>query len=134
MLGDEAVKIILNTKGTKDDVTPELKKLLDYIDGKMPQDDYTRKLNEAVKSARKNERWRLDYMTLQMHYQEKYEEGLEYGLEQGLERGLERGKTNMLIEMAREFGLEDNAIIGQLQKKMGLSPEEAANCLKQYGC
>ena len=123
-LGDEAIKIILNTKGTMDDVTPELKKLLDYIDGKMPQDDFTRELDEAVKSARKNERWRLDYMTLQMQYQEKYEAGLE--------RGLERGKK-VLIEMAREFGLSDEAIIRQLQEKMGLSPEEAADCLDRYG-
>ncbi len=33
-LGDDTTKIILNTKGTMDDVTPEMKKLLDFIDGK----------------------------------------------------------------------------------------------------
>ena len=35
-LGDDTVKIILNTKGTMDDVSPELKSLLDYIDGNNP--------------------------------------------------------------------------------------------------
>ena len=78
-LGDDTVKIILNTKGTIDDVTPELKRLLDFIDGKKPEDDFTRELDKAVQSARKNERWRLGYMTLQMHYQEKYEQGIEQG-------------------------------------------------------
>ena len=76
-LGDDITKIILNTKGTMDDVTPEMKKLLDFIDGKEPGDDFTRELDKVIQSVRKNEKWRLDYMTLQMHYQEKYEQGIE---------------------------------------------------------
>ena len=78
-LGDDTTKIILNTKGTMDDVTPEMKKLLDFIDGKEPEDEFTRELDEAVQSVRKNEKWRLDYMTLQMNYQEKYEQGYDEG-------------------------------------------------------
>lgn len=72
-LGDDTIKIILNTKGTMDDVTPELKSLLDFIDGEEPRDEFTKELEAAVKTVRKNEKWRLDYMTLQMNYQEKYE-------------------------------------------------------------
>ena len=78
-LGDDTTKIILNTKGTIDDVTPEMKKLLDFIDGKEPEDDFTRELDKAVQFVRKNEKWRLDYMTLQMNYQEKYEQGYDEG-------------------------------------------------------
>ena len=78
-LGDDTTKIILNTKGTMDDVTPEMKKLLDFIDGKEPEDDFTRELDKAVQFVRKNEKWRLDYMTLQMNYQEKYEQGYDEG-------------------------------------------------------
>ena len=51
----------------------------------------TRELQDAVQSARRNEKWRLDYMTLQQEYREKYNEGLEAGIEQGMERGIERG-------------------------------------------
>lgn len=82
-LGDAARKIILNTKGTMDDVTPEIKKLLDYIDGRQPEDTFTRELDDAVQSVRQNEKWRLDYMTLQMKYDEKFEEGMEQGKLQG---------------------------------------------------
>lgn len=57
-LGDDTTKIILNTKGTMDDVTPELKRLLNFIDGKEAEDDFTRELDEAVQSVRKNEKWR----------------------------------------------------------------------------
>ena len=46
-----------------DDVSPEMKRILDYIDGKGASDKFTEELEEAVRSARQNERWRLDYMT-----------------------------------------------------------------------
>ena len=67
-LGDDTTKIILNTKGTLDDVSPEMKKLLNYIDGEAPSDEFTEELEQAVKKVRDNEKWRLDYMTLQMSY------------------------------------------------------------------
>ena len=118
-LGDGTTKIILNTKGTMDDVSPEMKHLLDFIDGKEPEDDFTRELDEAVQSVRKNEKWRLDYMTLQMHYQEKYEQGIVQGIEQGNKRSalrmIEAGKlspeeiafyTNLSLEQVLELKKE----------------------------
>lgn len=41
----------------------------------------------------------MEYMTLEMHYQEKYEEGLERGLERGLECGIEQGATKTALKM-----------------------------------
>ena len=58
--GDETIKIILNTKGTMDDVSPEMKRLLEYIDGQAASDEFTSELDDAVQSARRNEKWRLD--------------------------------------------------------------------------
>ena len=58
-----------------DDVSPEMKRLLDYIDGKGVSNAFMQDLEEAVQSVRQNEKWRLDYMTLQQKYRERYEEG-----------------------------------------------------------
>ena len=90
-LNDGTQKIILNTKGIFDDVRPELKRLLNFIDGRQPEDSFTQDLYKAVESAKRNEKWRHDYMTLQMAYDEKYREGLETGIQQGIERGIEQG-------------------------------------------
>ncbi len=90
-LDDDAVKIILSTKGTMDDVSPEMKRILDYIDGKGASDKFTEELEEAVCSARQNERWRLDYMTLEYEYRQRYLEGKEEGREEGLRKGEETG-------------------------------------------
>ncbi len=40
-----------------DDISPEMKRLLDFINGKEPEDDFTRELDKAVQSVRKNEKW-----------------------------------------------------------------------------
>jgi predicted transposase/invertase (TIGR01784 family) len=120
-LGDDTTKIILNTKGTMDDVTPEMKRLLDFIDGKEPEDDFTRELDEAVQAVRKNEKWRLDYMTLQMHYQEKYE------------RGREDGQAMQIIKMSMKYNVAKDKIITELVEELNISTKQAEQYLVQYG-
>ena len=73
-----------------DDVSPEMKRILDYIDGKGASDKFTEELEEAVRSARQNERWRMDYMTLEYEYRQRYLEGKEEGREEGRAEGRER--------------------------------------------
>lgn len=79
-LNDGTKKIVLNTKGFLDEIRPELKCLLDYIDGKAPGDDFTRNLSYAVDDAKHSKRWRAEYMTLQMAYAEKLKEGRKEGI------------------------------------------------------
>ena len=82
-MGDEAVKIFLNAKGTMDDVSKELKAFLDYVAGKKPVDSYVEKLEEAVKEAKKNREWRHEYMTLLMRDQENQKIGEKRGEKNG---------------------------------------------------
>ena len=119
-LGDDAVKIILNTKGIMNDITPEMKRVLDFIDGKEASDDYTRELEKEMKSIRGNEKWRLDYMTLQMSYQEKFEQGVEQGIGQekieAAIRMIEAGKLSV-DEIAIYSGLSLEQVL-ELQKEL----------------
>lgn len=90
-LGDETTKIILNTKGTINDVSPEMKRLLDYIDGQEASDDFTRKLETEVKNVKNNEKWRVQYMTLEMRYRELLEQGIDIGRTEGIDIGRTEG-------------------------------------------
>lgn len=54
-------------------------------------------------------------------------------LETESEKLIRQGKVQMIIEMGREYGLDDVTILNYLQDKTGLSPERAAACLEQYG-
>ena len=99
---------------------PEMKRLLDYIDGKEASDEFTRKLETEVRTVKNNEKWRLDYMTLEMRYRELFDQALERGMEQGLEQGIEQG-----IEKGIEQGIGQEKIQTALRMlKAGELPVE----------
>lgn len=129
--GDETVKIVLNTKGTMDDISPEMKRLLDYIDGKEPEDDFTKELDKAVQAVRNNEKWRVDYMTLQMHYQEKFEEGVEQGLKQGVEQGVIQGAEQTKVESAKRMLEDGNLSVDKIALYSGLALEKVLELQKE---
>ena len=125
-LGDDTVKIILNTKGTRDDICPELKRLLDYIDGKGVSDEFTRDLEDAVRNVRQDEEGRLAYMTLQQEYRERYQEGKEEGIGNGREEGIGIGRQEGIgigrqegIGIGRQEGIgigrQEGIVIGQIE-------------------
>ena len=60
-LGDGTTKIVLNASGTVDDIDHRLKVFLDYVSGKSVDDEYIRKLDEAVRKAKMNKNWRREY-------------------------------------------------------------------------
>ena len=123
-LNDGTQKIILNTKGIFDDVRPELKRLLNFIDGRQPEDSFTQDLSKAVESAKRNEKWRHDYMTLQMAYDEKYREGLETGMQLGVTQGRENGIVEEKEDTARRMLSSGNYSDSEISEITGLSMEQ----------
>ena len=75
---------------------------LNYMSTSLANDEYTSKIEEAVKKAKYNLNWRKEYMTVGMWIDEEREkacaegyatgmaEGMTAGLEQGLQQGIER--------------------------------------------
>ena len=63
-LEDGTSRIFLSAQGDKDDISSELKALLNYIAGKAPESDFTKRLDDQVKRYREHEEWRAEYMTL----------------------------------------------------------------------
>lgn len=92
--GDDTVKIILNTKGIAEGISEELRALLQYIDKGIVSDTYTETLEREVQAAKRNEKWRREYMLLSMKYQEIREDSLKEGRKEGREEGLEQGIMN----------------------------------------
>ena len=63
-LGDDATKIILNTKGTVGEISDELKALLRFMDGMEPGSEYTKDLDRAVEEVKADEKWRREFMVM----------------------------------------------------------------------
>ena len=53
--------------------------------------------------------------------------------EKWMRQGIQQGQVKMLIELGQEDGLDDETILQKIQKKIGLSLEEAKACMKKYG-
>ncbi len=117
-LEDNRNIIFLNAVGTAKDVSAPLERFLNYVAGKKGDiDNYIKQIDNAVKTAKKNVSWRLQYMEWRMEMENErrkareqgLQEGLEQGREQGLKQGLEQGLQEGLeqgLEQGREQGLE----------------------------
>ena len=120
---DGAIKIFLNAKGNLNDVSSELRAFLDYLGGKKSEDEYVQKLERAVKEAKRNRKWRHEYMTLLMRDQENQE------------IGEERGRREGRLEGRREGQLEGELrkLVSQIRKKQlrGYQKEQIADLLEE---
>lgn len=120
LLKDETTKIFLNAHGHMDDVSKELKAFLDYVAGKSTEDAFVKKLELAVKEAKRNREWRYEYMTLLMRDQENIEQGIKQGIE-------------ALVSTLKDLGVEDDLIVKKIQEKFNISKEEAEKYVNSNG-
>lgn len=115
-LNDQATKIFFNTSGTIGDLSEEAKAFLKYVGGTTSDDSFVRKLEDKVNTARKNEEWRREYMTLYM----RDLENKELGRQEGLLEGRQEEKIQIVKMLLRKGLLSDAEIISVTE----VSPEQ----------
>ena len=101
-LNHDATKIFLSTKGTVDDVSPDILAFLNYVDSGIVSGKFVEELDVAVKSVKSNEKARHDFMTLQMYLLEHEMEAEERVLKKGEILKAEAVATK-LIQRGRPF-------------------------------
>ena len=120
-LGDDTMKVFVNAKGVRGGLSDDAKSFLDYlISKKVSNNEFVKRLDDAVKNARKHEEWRKEYMTLLMKEQEKFDEGLKQGIEQGIEQGIDA-----LVKALRKLGQSDADIINAIMENFSFTKDEA---------
>ena len=109
-LNHGATKIFLSTKGTVNDVTPDILAFLNYVDSGIVSGKFVEELDAAVDSVKSNEKARHDFMTLQMylleHEMEAEERGRNIGIESVALNMLRRGKSPKEIHEDTQLSLE----------------------------
>ena len=90
---DDAVKVIVNTKGTVGDISEELKEIIRYIDTGLAGGRYTQQLEESVRVIKASEERRLEYMNMMIREMEVRAEGEAKGRAEGEARGEARGRA-----------------------------------------
>ena len=86
-LKDGTEKIFYNCAADPKKVPENLWELYEYIRSGKVGGDLSRRIDEAVRRARKNEEWRSEYMKELLHDDDVREEGREEGRLEGREEG-----------------------------------------------
>ena len=113
-LGDETVKIFLNTKGTVGEIDDDIDKFLAYVDGKAAEGEFTQDIAAEVERLKQHNETKVEYMTLMMELKEQRREGYD----EGRTDGRNEGRVGTILNNVRA-----------LIDKKGWSPEEALDIL-----
>ena len=114
-MGDGTTRIVLNATGTKDDISPKLKAFLSYVAGNAVEDEYVKKLDEAVQKARQNKKWRREYMVINMRDLEQQAMGAKRRDREKIAEMLQDGKTPEEIESFCKYPMK---LIEEVQNSM----------------
>ncbi|WP_373264263.1 hypothetical protein [Hungatella hathewayi] len=124
LLGDEATKLFLNTKGTIDDIDEEMKEFLTYIENttdtfaQQAKSSLVKKIHQRVIYVKQSKEMEAEYMTLLQRDRENIEQGIEQG-----ERKM-AALTELLLDQKRTDDLKrairDTAYREQLYKQFNI--------------
>lgn len=103
VLDDGVTKVLLNAACHKGDIKSELKEFLQLVTGNVDSTHYAEgsfadRVQRQVHIARRNARWRKEYMDWEMTLRNEREKGREEGREEGLKEGREEGRMEERIK------------------------------------
>ena len=106
-LDDRAFKVFFNAAEYDKLKGDEERAFFKFLKGESAGDDFTKRLEEKVERAKKNARWRKQYMTWQQTIDEERfearEEGRQAGIAEGEKLGLTKGAHDNAVETARRM-------------------------------
>ena len=102
-LCDGVTKIIINSKAAEQEKNEKLKVFLEYMNGKVSDDDFIQRLEQRIKEVKANEELRREYMLVNTIERDARNDGWKAGIAQGLAEGEARGSRHKAFETARNL-------------------------------
>ena len=124
-LCDGVTKIIINSKAAEHEKNEKLKVFLEYMNGKVSDDDFIQRLEQRIKEVKANEELRREYMLVNTIERDARNDGWKAGIAQGLAEGEARGSRQAKLETA-QLMLQRNYSTAEICLMTGLSPAELA--------
>lgn len=116
-LNDDAYKVVVNAKGSRENLSDEMVDFLDFLQGKENDGKLSKELDNAVKEAIADGLWKEEYnMTWQMKIDEEREDAA----------------INATIRSGMKHNDSDNVIISDLMSDFQLTEQEAIDCIAEY--
>ena len=126
-LDDKSYKVFYNVGAYGKEDEPELGALLKYLCERRATSGFTQHIDELVEKAKRNEKFRSWYMSLNIHEDDLRRESLQLGEKIGFERGRRDGVAAGSYQKARETAkiLSDMQMsLEVIAKATGLSKAE----------
>ena len=101
-LDDKSVKVFYNVGAYGKEDEPELSALLEYLCERRATSGFTQHIDELVEKAKRNEKFRSRYMSLNIHEDDLRRESLQQGEKIGFERGRRDGIAAGSYQAKRE--------------------------------
>lgn len=125
-LRDGALKIFYNCTCLSEALPTELRALYSFVRTGAGSTALTERLAAAVDAARRNEKWRSEYMKELLHDDDIRTDARAEGISLGKAEGIAAGIRGFILDKL-EDGADQAAIVQRLQKVYSLSKEEAEN-------
>ena len=126
-LCDVVTKIIINSKAAEHEKNEKLKVFLEYMNGKVSDDEFIQHLEQRIKEVKANEELRMEYMLVNTIERDARNDGWKAGFAQGKSLGLAegeaRGSRQAKLETA-QLMLQRNYSTAEICLMTGLSPAE----------
>ena len=130
-LDDKSVKVFYNVGAYGKEDEPELSALLEYLCERRATSGFTQHIDELVEKAKRNEKFRSWYMSLNIHEDDLRRESLQLGEKIGFERGIRKGRRDGVAagsyQKARETAKlmqRESCSVDFIQRMTGLSEAE----------
>ncbi len=123
ILGDETVKMFLNTKGRLDDVSGDIKEFLQYIETTTAEfaasanNSLIKDIQKKVDAVKYSKEMEVEYMTLFQRDRENRELGRKEGREEGREEGYEN--STKILKLYNK-GIDKQEISSELKLDLDL--------------
>ena len=122
-LCDETTKIIFNSTAYNKEKNLEISAFLKYIKTKVPTSNLTDKINNMVEEQKENDKFRNDYLAMNLHDRDITKKAFAEGEILGIQKGIEQGAEQTKIETAKKL-FSMGLSVEQVSEGTGLSLEK----------
>ena len=126
-LADGITKIIINSKAAEKEANPALKTFLQYMNGKVSDDNFIQKIEQRIKEVKESEELRREYMLINSFERdarhEGWKDGIQEGIAQGRSEGIAQGSYQTKLETAKKL-IDIGLSVENIAKATGLGCEE----------
>lgn len=131
-LDDKTLKVLYNASAYEQEKDEKIRNFLHYVyTNETGEDDFSNRLEETVKKLIENDKFRNDYLAMNLHDRDITRMAKQEGIAEGMTKGIEQGAQQKAIEAAINLLRMKLGTPEQIAQAQGLSLEKVLELQEQ---